>query len=190
MDIKTHAALPQTTRTAHVDLTQPCHLDTSVCWRTNNLRAFDILLNFLQLTNNSSNRKKDDINLLHHCENDTLHGCCTNPHHLSFGTHKENVAMIPAENRSARSILGQSRMTPEQRSDRIKRGHEKRTVYHRPSARYDVLVTSPDGVTTQISGVNNAAKFIGCGSSTVKCALSRSGTINKGPYKNWSIKRL
>ena len=190
MDIKTHATLPQTTRTAHVDLTQPCHLDPSVCWRANNKRAFNNLLNFLQLTNNSSNRKQDDINLLHHCENDTLHGCCANPYHLSYGTHKENVAMIPAEDRSARSVLAQSRMTPEQRSDRVKRGHETRTVYHRPSARYDVLVTSPDGVTTQISGVNNAAKFIGCGSSTVKSALSRSGTITKGLYKNWSIKLL
>ena len=189
MEIKTHAALPQTTRTAHVDLTQPCHLDTSVCWRTLSLRAFSNLLNFLQLTNNSSNRKKDDINLLHHCKNDTLHGCCTNPHHLSFGTHQENTLMIPVEDRSARAILAQNQITPEQRSDRVKRGHEKRTVYHRPSARYDVLVTSPNGVTTQISGVNNAAKFIGCGSSTVKSALSRSGTITKGPYKNWSIKQ-
>ena len=185
-----HSKLSWEERTCHIDLSSPCHLDSTVCWRTNNLRLFDNLLSLLQLVNDSSNRKTDNINVLHHCSNDTLNGCCTNPKHCSFGTHKENTFMITPEDRSKRAKLACSRQTSEQLSDRVKKGHEKRTSYHRTAARFTVLVTSPEGVSTQISGVNNAAKFIGCNPSTIKCALSRSGTITKGPFKNWSIKKL
>lgn len=104
--LSTHAKLSEAERTQHIDLSSPCEFSGPRGLISRRRFAKHKLLVFHNLVEDLwswRNWNGQNLCVRHHCENDSVRGCCVNPLHLSVGTDFENAQDIPVEVRIKRA---------------------------------------------------------------------------------------
>lgn len=189
MFLSDFAELPQEERTKHIDLSTPCELinfSKPYCRET----ALSKLLELLQLQNNVENRTSSDILCLHHCEHDSSNGWCTNPLHISFGSCKENILMIPLEVRKRTAQAATLGRTSESYQKTVANtDYAKRAEKYAETRGICYTIEHEDGRKFEVFGERNAAKVIGCSRAAITKALQRDGCFVYKKHKGWSIRR-
>lgn len=95
MKLSTLNKLSWEQRTAHLDLSKPCCLESVGGQGFRQRRGKQSFLNHWKLEDDLENWQKAKCQLLHHCEHDSGNGWCSNPFHLSVGTPQENCLQKP-----------------------------------------------------------------------------------------------
>jgi hypothetical protein len=180
MSLTEHSFLDFSERTSHIDLDSPCQYDGPKSMKPST--GFNNLITFLGLTPDVVNRHDSGVFCLHHCPNDSNHGWCTNPRHLSFGSPLENTNMIDPSVLSQRVQDGWS---PERRQRQGERIVELRG--------FDLLLTSPSGEQTTVHSCKEGFKVCGTNDRNIRKNLRESGQVyqpKQGRGKGWTIQKL
>jgi hypothetical protein len=124
MNLSDYILLPREQRIKHIDLTIPC-----VCYTGNQvsgrLKVRSTLLDHLSLVKHHGDY---NIHCCHLCENGSYSGAvCLNPHHMYFGTAKENAQDIPADVRSETMRRANASRNPELRQEIARKASNTRT---------------------------------------------------------------